>query len=428
MNNLERAGRNGIFSTAVSKGNAAIPDSRLHALIQDNRCQSLVSLLIVTNAIFIGFSQHVDLRRRLLGGPEVTWIFAGEWFFCVAFTFELLLRLVAERSSFAFGRNCRWNAFDTSLVSVNWLDIVLSGMDSGGFGLASVMRILRLLRFFRLLRLTRVISNTYSLRLVLVSILNSVGSLFWCFLVIGLIMYIFSVLLCFGVLEHLDGIDVDKEDPEMIEPLREFFGDFILTMRSLFMVITGGIDWCDPVAPLTEISWIWEGVVWFYIFFMNIGVLNVVMGTFVASTAETASKDREKMEKEELLRLEDYMKHFRNFFEEADLDNSGTLSWEEFDGHLKDPKVSAFFQALELDVSQARSLFVLLDMDADGQVTMEEFLEGCVRLRGQARNLDVNMLLHSVQQAFEKMEVWQKNTERRMVSLQDKVGCVEPMC
>merc|ERR1719225_1129729 len=69
------------------------------------------------------------------------------------------------------------------------------------------------------------------------------------------------------------------------------------------------------------------------------------------------------------------------------------LSWEMFQSNMENVKVKAFFQALELDVSQTREFFDMLDVDRTNAVGIDEFVEGCVRLRGGARSVDVNMVL-----------------------------------
>jgi len=38
-------------------------------------------------------------------------------------------------------------------------------------------------------------------------------------------------------------------------------------------------------------------------------------------------------------------------------------------------------------------LFNLLDKDNSGTLTLDEFLGGCMRLKGPAKNLDVNVLI-----------------------------------
>merc|ERR1719188_947840 len=135
-------------------------------------------------------------------------------------------------------------------------------------------------------------------------------------------------------------------------------------MVSLFMAITGGADWSDLVLPLRGINEVYEAMFILYIFFMLFGVLNVVVGAFVATTSQIVDEDKEALVKLEIERFEKYRQRIKGFFREADLDQSGTLSWEEFRRHLEDPKVKAYFQALELDVSQAHVLFDLLDTDA----------------------------------------------------------------
>merc|ERR1712113_712647 len=94
-----------------------------------------------------------------------------------------------------------------------------------------------------------------------------------------------------------------------------------------------------------------------------------------------------------MARMQQYRQKVELFFREADLDKSGYLNWEEFHRHMQNEHVKAYFEALELDVQQAHVLFEILDSDGSDEVSFEEFLEGCYRLKGQARSIDVNMLV-----------------------------------
>merc|ERR1711862_993694 len=47
-----------------------------------------------------------------------------------------------------------------------------------------------------------------------------------------------------------------------------------------------------------------------------------------------------------------------------------------------------------LQITEAHGLFRLLDIDNSGQVSIAEFVLGCLRLRGSARNVDVATLLY----------------------------------
>eukprot|EP00415_Alexandrium_ostenfeldii_P002421 UN2421 len=127
------------------------------------------------------------------------------------------------------------------------------------------------------------------------------------------------------------------------------------------------------------------------------------MGAFVAATAEISKRDREALVKAEMEEQQAYTRKIKTFFQEADRDRSGMLSWGEFKQHLKIPKVSAYFRALELDVSQAHVLFRLLDRDGSNEVSLDEFLAGCNRLKGRAKSLEVNMLLYENKRLFNRL-------------------------
>merc|ERR1712032_1070335 len=79
-------------------------------------------------------------------------------------------------------------------------------------------------------------------------------------------------------------------------------------------------------------------------------------------------------------------------FREADTDHSGTLSWEEFREHLGHPVIRAYFASLDLNISEARGLFVLLDIDGSGQIHIEDFVKGCLLVRGEAKSIDLATL------------------------------------
>merc|ERR1712045_103249 len=61
-----------------------------------------------------------------------------------------------------------------------------------------------------------------------------------------------------------------------------------------------------------------------------------------------------------------------------------------------DPRVQAFFMSLELEAIEARRLFRLLDIDETGSVDSEEFVVGCMCLKGGAKTMDVAALFMEV--------------------------------
>merc|ERR1712113_259032 len=79
-------------------------------------------------------------------------------------------------------------------------------------------------------------------------------------------------------------------------------------------------------------------------------------------------------------------------FDELDHDASGAISLDELEAHMQDPKLTAYFSALHLDVTQVKKLFHLIDLDKSGSIEREEFIFGCMSLKGTAKNLDVAIL------------------------------------
>jgi len=193
-------------------------------------------------------------------------------------------------------------------------------------------------------------------------------------------------------------------------------------MTSLFMSVTGGLEWGQLHKVWKDVHWLYGRFFVLYIFIMHFGIVNVVMATFVAATSQIASKDREHVVKNEIAKMEEYMHKVTMFFREADQDGSGSLSWEEFQEHMDKPHVKAYFQALELDVSQAHHLFVMLDADESNSVGIDEFIEGCVRLRGGARSVDVSMVLLQCKKLSEQLNSLARKSSRQTELIQTVAG------
>merc|ERR1712178_186927 len=99
---------------------------------------------------------------------------------------------------------------------------------------------------------------------------------------------------------------------------------------------------------------------------------------------------------EELRAKKKYLKAMRTIFEEMDTDGSLCVTEAEFEKRLKNENVQAYFNHLQLDVSDARTVFGILDFDHDGEVSIDEFLSGCYRLQGPSRSLDMKIMQYQV--------------------------------
>jgi hypothetical protein len=129
-----------------------------------------------------------------------------------------------------------------------------------------------------------------------------------------------------------------------------------------------------------------------FIAFSVIALLNVVTAVFVESTMERSQNDRELMTQNEIKAKSEFLKKMESVFEELDEDDDGEINLNELQDHMKDRRIGAYFGSLGVDVVQVGRLFQLLDTDSSGSIDKEEFMFGCLRLKGEAKSLDVAVL------------------------------------
>jgi len=161
-----------------------------------------------------------------------------------------------------------------------------------------------------------------------------------------------------------------------------------------FSCITGGNDWKAFLDSLRPVS---DWFVPFFLFFITLvclGVMNVLTAMFVESAKRIAKVDQELAIQDIRSQNEGIMNDLKAIFREADDDSSGTLSRKELDKHLEDPDIAARFELLGLDTSEARGFFHLLDLEDSGEVYIDEFVHGMVRIKGAAKGVDIATLLY----------------------------------
>lgn len=183
-------------------------------------------------------------------------------------------------------------------------------------------------------------------------------------------------------------------DPNVNEKLKEYFGSLILAIYALFQCVSGGISWREVGSPLTQVHWTNGFVLSFFIFFMLYVALNIITGIFLDSAVKGAQADRHHAIQEAVHSEKQTMTQMQDFFKEADKDKSGTITIDELHEHLKSKTVRAHLKGLGIEVDDAPSIFRLLDLDGSGEITIQEFVFGCMKMKGNAKSMDVATLIH----------------------------------
>merc|ERR1719375_12183 len=106
-------------------------------------------------------------------------------------------------------------------------------------------------------------------------------------------------------------------------------------------------------------------------------------------------------------------------FEEMDSDGSGSLTMTEICQGLADDSVQCHLDlaGYSLRVADIEELHDILDNDNDNSVTIDEFIEGLVKIKGEATRLDVLRLEYAMKSQRERDEQWQEERKREVGEL-----------
>lgn len=370
-------------------------------IVTSSMFEGVFATIIVVNAMWIGFEVEFAARN---GGEADGGVFDfSAHFFCFAFTFELTLRLFAEGvRGFFLETNVGWNLFDFFLVSTSVFELFVQWMEGDDIGIdptdklsnIRLVRIVRISRLLRLLRIARVVRLVRALRILIHSILSTLKSLVWAMILMGIIIYSFAILFTQSITDFVNQPSLEPDTD--LDHLMHHWGSLARSMFTLYLVVTGGKDWEDICMPVYGVDPGLLIVLLVYISFIYFAVLNVVTGVFCQTAIESAQHDRDLMVQSLLNNRErflDKVKHqFSDMFHLFDDENVGGVAFQEFESHINDPSVQAYFALLELNTSDAWSLFQLLDTDDTNCVDAEEFVDGCLRLKGGARSIDLALM------------------------------------
>jgi len=296
---------------------------------------------------------------------DQTWLVIDS-IFNIIFIAELILHMYAERCKW-----CRhsWNLFDCFLVLVGvadtWiLPLVSSKMFNMGF-----MPTLRILRLLRLLRIVRIFRLCKELNLMLMGVASAMRAMIWGLLLLGI-----TIFLCAIVITRLVG----KSDT-FTNPL--YFELFGTMFRTSFTLLQFTMEFQPDLCRST-----WNdgaGLTTFlivYTCFTNVTLLNIIASTIVDSILTVSRKMHEEAEaKQEAAADAAQRARLKDAFLSADRNSDGVLELEELGSG--EPHMLRALEIVGVGLNDAEELFMTLDVDKSGHVSMEEFTEGLIRVR-----------------------------------------------
>jgi len=205
-----------------------------------------------------------------------------EWFFNIAFLFELILNMYATWLCEFW--HSGWNIFDFAVVLIGWmfqLELPLPGP----------MKLLRMMRAFRVFRLFKRIA---SLRKILNSLAKAVPGVMNAFLIQLIVMCIYAIIGVDrfqdygkgGTFENEAGVEIDLMTARGQEYGFEYFGDFGKALFTMFQVLTGE-SWseviCRPLFHSSSATTSFGSMIFFvsFVILNSVVLINVVVAVLL---------------------------------------------------------------------------------------------------------------------------------------------------
>eukprot|EP00931_Biecheleriopsis_adriatica_P061340 TRINITY_DN36888_c0_g1_i1.p1 TRINITY_DN36888_c0_g1~~TRINITY_DN36888_c0_g1_i1.p1 ORF type:complete len:582 (-),score=118.82 TRINITY_DN36888_c0_g1_i1:151-1896(-) len=349
---------------------------KVQLFVKSSKFDYGIGIILALNSILIGI--QVELEAKEVDDLYLTFYLINA-FFCLIFTLELLLRIFALRFKF-FTEEWKWNIFDSVLVSCLIGDLIASAFTNQNSSVAFV-KLLRIVRIVRIVRMVRLIP---SLKQMVYLIVASMGCFVWAAFLIFMVMYCFAI---FFTVQGSDLMMTYKAAGVHDEILEARWSSIGASITSLFMAITGGENWLRIIAPLARQSWLNSVVFYVYIVFTTLVMLNLVTGVFVDGATRIVGQDRER----------EVIKTAARVFARMDTDLSGFVNLDEFFHVEAKDSLDEYCRCLDISSDEARNLFLLLDRDKSGTLSVAEFVEGCLKLHGPARSMDLAQCILSTQ-------------------------------
>lgn len=403
-----------IYSEADPRYNSCC--ARLTRLVEHESFEGFFGVLIVLSAAALSLEIQYESYdvATIIGYPgygrwkEDVWPWADETFkwlercFTVLFTMELVIRMIAMRHHLLFDK---W--FFLDLFVVIFSIAAVFGESPIGVNVM-ILRMLRVGRMIRILRIVRYIRFFDSLYLMMRSLQASFSALLWSFVLLLVIQTVTAMVLTQFIDEWLRESKDDIVNPRVFE----YYGTFTRTMLTMFEIMMA--NWIAPARVLVSgISETWSLFFLFYRCMLGFALLAVISAVFIHETMKIANTDDELAVFLAQRETELYATKIKQAFLELDDSGDGFVNWEELGQIMEDDIMKHWLKSMQIDTSQVQNLFTLLD-DGDGRISYQEFMTGIQKVKGNAKSIDVVMVLKVLNQVSRKIDQMRSGTQERI--------------
>mmetsp|Transcript_115486 Transcript_115486/g.331471 ORF Transcript_115486/g.331471 Transcript_115486/m.331471 type:complete len:728 (-) Transcript_115486:165-2348(-) len=395
--------------------------------IQSPAFEMAVALLCAFSAALVGI--EIQWQASHLGQPVPGAFYALQQTCAAIFLAEVLMRIWAFGFCSMYCKNgFGWDHFDLVVVASIFFEVAVdvathfasaeTARDNpAAVGQSRIVRALRIAKMARAIRIHRILRFVAPLRTLVFSIMATLKSLFWSMILLLMMMYIVSTLITQRALEQLaEGTELGQDSR-----LCEYWCSLDASMLTLFQSIAGGLSWREPLEPLFEEALLTPWIFVAYISIVYFAVLNVVTAVFCTRAIETTQKNPELGASATIIDRQMYAKNLSAFFAAMDQDNRGVITLADFERAVNDHVLSAHLATLELDTTDAWSLFKLIDADMSGFISREEFISGCESIKGGARGIQLAQMSLEQRRLAQAMLKFMTEVDQRLTTISSRL-------
>jgi len=239
---------------------------------------------------------------------------------------------------------------------------------------ADPLMVLRMFRLLRLARAVRLLVQFRTLWKMVRGLLSSAGTMFYTCVITVLMLFIFSCAAVELITKNRRTNPVDAlYDPEWEELVDKFYPGIAGCMLTLiqFVVLDSISELYMPLVRQDPLVLVFFAS---FIVVVSVSLMNLVTAVIVEVSLEQAKQDHES---ERMAQVSRVLPRLRDVFFELDRDGNGQISMEEVDQANPEHR-EELLKLVQADNLQ--ELFDMLDVDNSGEVDIDEFLEGIVKV------------------------------------------------
>jgi len=377
------------------------------------RFQLAVALVILLNVLVMALQANYPEIPPGAGLPEGKSVWSVlNGIFLVLFTLELAFRFITFGCQDFFckggpkGEDLTWNWFDFAVVSAGWLDVLSKFFLPHQKG-SNLVQIIRIVRILRMLRVIRLFKQLRKLRMLVKGLSESVSIVAW-ILVMMIMMILIVAIFCTSTIGHQYA-----EWGEDADDIHKYWGTVPNSMQTLFQYLT--LDDWGMISRLVckKMGWMMPIFI-LYVVFAAFVVLSLLTGVMAEHMNAVRREEDEKLKQESHSRMLAAIRVFYKAFRSADTEADGVIAREEFATIFMDKQFAKQLQNFDVDLQgiNAEDIFKCLDLDNDGSITWEEFKFGLIELREAVTPKQIIMLRNRIQRAIEASDESQRKVMR----------------